>query len=306
MSPVGKVPLQPPPFEGVNQVVADDLRFKKKLAIGENAYKSVPAFNKLRELWDVVGAAGTGAAVAKSTVVASTFFAPSGLLGLLGIGTAATPVGWIAFAALASGGACYGLYRLLGNAKASRVIEIPKFLNTPLDALGMALFDLIAPLSLRLAAVDGRIEPKERKFLIQHLVDEWGLDKKFVREAVRLIEPTILTHSIEEIAKELAEFLHSNPDCNHKAIVAELGDFLQEMLETGGPLSEHESEALALVQGVLQSTPPGKLVKYWQSAKDLAVQTTGKAKKSQPDTGSDTPPKPARKAALSPTRQTPP
>ena len=33
------------------------------------------------------------------------------------------PIGWVSFAAIASGGACYGLYRLLGQGKDSRVIE---------------------------------------------------------------------------------------------------------------------------------------------------------------------------------------
>lgn len=140
-------------LDGIEEVVADPLRFKAKLMIGENAYASLRAINRGRELWDVLGTAGTGAAVASSSLVASTFFAPTGLLGLLGIGAAVTPIGWVAFAALSSGGACYCLYRLLGNAKGSRVIEIPKFLNTPLDTLGLGMFDLMAPLALRLSDV---------------------------------------------------------------------------------------------------------------------------------------------------------
>jgi hypothetical protein len=218
-------------LEGVTQVVAEPLRFKAKLAIGENAYKSLRMINKTREVWDVLGAAGAGAAVVKS--------------GVLGIGAATTPIGWVALAALASGGACYGLYRWLGDTKGSRVIEIPKFLNTPLDTLGLALFDLIAPLALRLAAVDGAIEPAERQALVQHLVEDWGLDKRFVAQAIAQIEPGVMQGSVEDMAAELSAFLHANPDCNHKAIATDLGEFLRRLLEAGGPLTEAEESALA-------------------------------------------------------------
>ncbi|WP_457445381.1 tellurite resistance TerB family protein [Roseateles sp. P5_E4] len=243
-------------LEGVTQVVAEPLRFKARLAIGENAYKSLRMINRTREVWDVLGAAGAGAAVVKS--------------GVLGIGAATTPIGWVALAALASGGACYGLYRWLGDTKGARVIEIPKFLNTPLDTLGLALFDLIAPLALRLAAVDGHIEPAERQALVQHLVDDWGLDASFVTRAIAQIEPGVMQGSVEEVAAELSAFLHANPDCNHKAIAADLGQFLRRLLEAGGPLSEAEEAALAASLTLLLQEPDGPLTKAWVTARSGA------------------------------------
>lgn len=232
-------------FEGVSRVVAEPLRFKAKLAIGENAYASLRMINRTREVWDVLGAAGGGAALAKAAA--------------LGLGAATTPVGWVAFAALASGGACYGLYRWLGNTKGERVIEIPKFLNTPLDTLGLALFDLIAPLALRLAAVDGAVERAERAALAAHLVDEWGLDADFVQRALAQIEPEAQRGDLAAMAQELSTFLHTNPDCHHPAIAADLGEFLRRLLEAGGPLSPAETAALAATVETLQYTPPGPL-----------------------------------------------
>lgn len=246
-------------FDGVAQVVAEPLRFKAKLAIGENAYASLRMINRTREIWDVLGAAGGGAALAKAAA--------------MGLGAAATPVGWVAVAALASGGACYGLYRWLGDTKGSRVIEIPKFLNTPLDTLGLALFDLIAPLALRLAAVDGEVEPAERAALVAHLVDEWGLDAAFVARAIAQIEPRIRQGSVEEMAAELSAFLHANPDCNHQAIATDLGAFLRRLLEAGGPLSEAEEAALSVSVELLRQEPDSALAKAWLSAKS----GTGKA-----------------------------
>lgn len=238
---------------GVTQVVAEPLRFKAKLAIGENAYASLRMINRTREIWDVLGAAGGGAALAKAAA--------------LGLGAAATPVGWVAIAALASGGACYGLYRWLGNTKGDRVIEIPRFLNTPLDTLGLALFDLIAPLALRLAAVDGVIEPAERAALAAHLVDDWGLDAGFVAQAIERIEPGVLQGTVEEMAAELSAFLHANPDCNHTAIATDLGQFLRRLLEAGGPLSEAEEAALAASVAQLMQVPDTALARAWVGAK---------------------------------------
>lgn len=254
-------------FEGVEQVVAEPLRFKAKLAIGEEAYTSLRLVNRMRELWDVLGAAGTGAAVAKSSLVATSFFAPSGLLGALGIGTAATPIGWVALAALASGGACYGLYRYLGNSKGSRVIEIPRFLNTPLDTLGLALFDLIAPLALGLAKVDGQIDPEERALIRMHLVEDWGLDPHFVDQALKVIEPGLHELNIEAMANELAGFLHANPDCKHQVIASDLSGFLREMLASAGALTPAEEQALAKVSELLHSVPNGNLANWWAEAR---------------------------------------
>jgi hypothetical protein len=259
-------------LDGIERVVAEPLRFKAKLAIGENAYASLRMVNRGRELWDVIGAAGAGAAVAKSSLVASAFFAPSGVVGALGMGAAVTPVGWVALAALASGGACYGMYRWLGASKGSRVIEIPRCLNTPLDTLGLALFDLIAPLSLRLAAdAQGVVPPQRRDFLAAHLVDEWGLDARFVARAMAAIEPGLAEAAPQELARELSAFLHANPDCNHQVIAAEMGAFLAQMLAAGGAvLAEPEQQLLAQVQQTLQTPPPGEISKAWTQAKGHA------------------------------------
>lgn len=266
MSASAPLLLPPPELKGVDQVVADPLRFKAKLAIGEAAYASLRMINRGREVWDVLGAAGAGAAVAKTGMVASL------------LGASATPIGWVAFAALASGGACYGMYRLLSSTKGDRVIEIPKYLNTPLDTLGLALFDLIAPLSLRLAAVDGAVEPGERQYLIDHLISDWGLNRAFVEQSVAAVEARLAGADLEAMAIEGAEFLHLNPDCNHAAIAKDLGVFMRGMLEAGAPLSAEESEALETVVRLLATAPPGEISKRWNQTVTLAGGAAGQVR----------------------------
>lgn len=269
MTETSSPPSAMPAIEA-SRVVADELRFKAKLAIGEQADASLRAVNRAREIWDVLGAAGTGAAVAKSSLVASTFFAPGGLLGAVGLGTAATPIGWVAFAALASGGACYGLYRLLGNRRGERVIEIPRYLNTPLDQLGLAIFDLIAPLAIRMAAVDGQIERAELDHLQQHLVREWGLDEAFVNQAIVRIIGAASAGDLARMARERSVFLHANPDCNHAAIAADVVQSLRRMLEAAGPITPDEAAALDEVAALLTQAPPGELAKAWTLARHRA------------------------------------
>src|SRR6056297_3807623 len=100
-------------FDGVDDVVEDELRFKVKLGIGEDAYTSTRLRKAVFEAWDVAGVAATGAQVASSALVAQKFFAAPGLLAAMGVGTAATPIGWVVAASVVSGGAWLGITRYL-------------------------------------------------------------------------------------------------------------------------------------------------------------------------------------------------
>ena len=160
-------------FQDIETIVSEPLNFKSKLAIGEDAYTSLKLKNAVFEVWEVAGVAATAVVVAKSSVVATTFFAPSGLLAMIGIGTAVTPVGWVIAAGVVTGGAWVGITRYLKKASANRVTVIPKFVNTPLDVLALGLFDLLAPLALKLAGVEGRIDDAGRKHIHDYFVNQW-------------------------------------------------------------------------------------------------------------------------------------
>lgn len=241
-------------FEDVTCVVADPLRFKLRLGIGEEAYTSLRIKKSLVEIWDVGGMAATGATVAASPVVASTFFASTGgFLSALGLGAAAaTPIGWVAAAAVVSGAAYMGVTRLTRSYVGNRVDVIPHFLNTPMDLLAASLFDLIAGLASRIAVIDGKIEQVETDAIKRHFVEEWGLDARYVDKALELIVQGVHAARIKDLAKALASFQDQNPDCNPQAMQAELMAFLKDVCEADGRLDEREELALDAVARIFE------------------------------------------------------
>ncbi len=234
----------------VERVVGDEMRFKAKLAIGENAYAELRNANAVRKYWDLFGAVGGGAAIAKSSIVATTFFAPHGILGLIGLGTAVTPVGWVIAAAAVSGGVWFGVMHALGGATGSRVTVIPKCINTPLDIIGTKLFDLMMPLALKVAHADGHISDLERQCIKNYFVDQWGYDCTFVEVGIALIEPKLDQFKITGVADELIAYKKSNPDCNYAVMSRDLVNFLREVMESDGLVDEREELVLKRVEGI--------------------------------------------------------
>lgn len=231
-------------FSEVDRVVADPLRFKLKLGIGEDAYASLRIKKNLTNLWDLVGWGGTGATVAASPMVASAFFVPKGFMALLGFGAAVTPIAWVVAAAVTSAGAYYGVTRLFGGYEGSRVDKIPKFINTPLDVLGAALFDLMGGLAIRLANIDGQVDERETRAIVDYFVGEWGFDSAYVDQALAVLRANISMTSFKDLSRNLAKFQAENPDCNDAAMQVELVQFLREIALADGVLDEREDLAI--------------------------------------------------------------
>lgn len=239
-------------FEGIDRVIADDLRFKLRLGIGEEAFLSLRLGRNIGTVLGAGGFAAAGAGVAASAPVAGTFFAGGGLLSALGLGAAAvTPVGWVAAAALACGGAYYGVSRLFGSYAGSRVQQVPAFINTPINSLGVALFDLMGTLAIKLAKIDECIDDSERQVIRDHFVFEWGYDPSYVDQAMTVLSQSPGSQGIRDLASQLAQFQRSNPDCNHAAMHATLIAFLREVAEADGVLDEREEMAIERIDSIL-------------------------------------------------------
>jgi hypothetical protein len=240
-------------FQDIDTIVSEPLKFKARLAIGEDAYSSLKLKNTVFEVWEVAGVATTAVVVAKSSAIATTFFAPTGWLAAIGIGTAATPVGWVIAAGVVTGGAWVGVTRYLKKASANRVTVIPKFINTPLDVLALGLFDLLAPLALKVAYVEGQVDGVGRKLIHDYFVNEWGYDLKFADEGIRYTESNLDQFSIKTLSQAMAEFASENPDCNFKVMSEEIVGFLRNIVVVDGKTNQAARMEIDRIEAIFNS-----------------------------------------------------
>lgn len=236
-------------FEGVDDVVEDELRFKAKLGIGEDAYTSTRIKKSVFEAWDVAGVAATGAQVASSALVAQKFFAAPGLLAAIGIGTAATPIGWVIAASVLSGGAWLGIMRYLKD-DGGKTTVIPDFINTPLDVLGLGLFDLMAPLAMKVASVDGHVHESEVDAIKQYFIRRWGYSEQFVAGGLEFVSQKLYDYDIKTAAATLGTFARDNPDCKASLMLEDMKSFLRGVMDADGRIDEREEMAIERVEKV--------------------------------------------------------
>lgn len=160
--------------EEPQQVIADSNQFRLRLGIGIDAYKIL---SKVCDLGPLFSGGAMGTSV--------------GLLGLQGsygalafIGLGSTPIGWVALAGVVGAGAFYGGRQLLNKAKQGAVHEIPKYINSPIDLIASSILSFIAPIVFKLAKLDGQISEKEKTYVMQYFVNEWGFDKTYIDSEV--------------------------------------------------------------------------------------------------------------------------
>lgn len=237
-------------FSEAKRVLENPERFKLKLGIGSDAYTSLRTAKAVSQIWNIGGAVGTGASVAASSAVASTFFGT--FWSSVGLATAATPVGWIIGAAVVSGGSYYGVTRLFKSYSGSRVEEVPKFLNTTLDVLATSAFDLMGSLTLKVAAIDGHVDANELEVIKSYYVEEWGYDPIYLNHALEVLTEDIDRSQLSDMTKSLADYAISNPDCNFEAVRREIKIILTEVAEADGKLDEREEMAISRINNSLK------------------------------------------------------
>ncbi|SLN41675.1 Tellurite resistance protein TerB [Aquimixticola soesokkakensis] len=240
-------------FEGIDGVVADDLRFRMKLGIGADAYRSLRYSRRVMELWDVGGVAMADANFAATSTTLGGFFGGSGIMATLGVATAATPVGWTIAAGLVTASAYFGVTRLAGSYAGTRVVSVPVFINTPVDILGVTLVDMIGTLAVKMSEIDGHADERELQVIKDYFVEEWGIDARYASRAINLIAENDAKISLRESATALGAFVRDAEDCNAEVMRKDLMALLHEIALADGKLDEREELALEKIDEILRT-----------------------------------------------------
>ncbi|MDE0531750.1 MAG: TerB family tellurite resistance protein [Albidovulum sp.] len=252
--------------------------FKLELEIGDRAYSRLLDRKRLLEIWDVVGAGGSGAAFMSSSFVATTFFSEIGVLAWIGLGAAVTPLGWVLAGAIASGTMWYFVRKWFLKDD-HKVRKSPKNINTPLDMLAVSLLDLMVPLMLRVAKADGEICDREREVIFEVLQFNWGFNPLFVEAALKCIEDTLENYpEIDDLAANLAKFARSCPDIDERKFCDHLvqrleriarSDFMEDPEETAAVLRVRRCIDKQLSRGSID------LIREWLGAIRSILNRTG-------------------------------
>ena len=249
--------------EGIEKVLERTEDFRKKLGIGKITNQSLQ--RKLAdEFVGILDAYSTGKSVIDLIIR---------ILPILGIGAGAPAAGWVIVACFVAAASYFGMNRYLRSGENDN--------GDPLDPLAVALFHFLAPLGLRVAALDravmkselqtgGRpvevplvaaldraVTKSERQCIENYFAREWGYSRKFVRKELPKLECNVETFPIVEVVDNLIEFAKRSPGCNYKALSKELTDFLQKVTRADGELDDLEVIFIQWLEIKLAKGKPG-------------------------------------------------
>ena len=230
----------------IDSVIRDEWLFTGKLGIDLDCTSLSEALLTTK---GAVSAASAGAAVASSSIVATTFFPAGGVLGALGLATAATPVGWIVLAAAASG-VGYTLARKKAELNRGRDEAKPRIVNSPIDQLAVEVFDLLAPMALKIAGADGEFHEAELRTTKEYFSELWGYEPAFVDLALECVKEDLEMFRTEDVARTFAELSRNSSDYKYRATTGNLIEFLKEVIMADGVAKQSEKRELKRIQEI--------------------------------------------------------
>ena len=237
--------------QGDARVVADDLRFRRKLAIGADSFTSVKVLKLASLLGKMAVAAALGAFVSRLDFIAVLFDSCDSIFCNPFGSKSETPLyGVIGFAVLFA-----LLYLILSVLHRrfirSRAYVIPKFVNANINSLGGSLMDRLGSLALYVAISDGRLDPRESACIREYFIEEWGFDAHYTDEALDRLLKKAKWMTLDQIVTDLTTFARRHPDCNFTVICEDFFRFLSEIGAADKEIHEREEQAFKAIEKAL-------------------------------------------------------
>jgi uncharacterized tellurite resistance protein B-like protein len=237
-------------FTDVQSVIDDDFRFKKKLAIGDDHFSYLRNAKNLSDVAEsLLGGVGAGG------IAATAYYTTLGLGGkiLFAVGLGSNPVGWVAAGAAALGASgFYGYKKVKGTffkkAEDELVTKVPKYLNTPIDLLGLSVATLVLPVSIKMAQADGNFCHMERSQILKYFIDEWGYNSEFIEALMQAQESQMSDFSYKSYAETLKLVCNKTSEFKLCQVSDEILNFQREIILMDGEIHPDEVKELATLK----------------------------------------------------------
>ncbi|TCO73698.1 TerB family tellurite resistance protein [Chromatocurvus halotolerans] len=239
----------------IQTVVADSDRFRRKLEIGGEAFALL---TRAENTSSYVNALSGGAGAAGATYAA--WWSSLGVLGKIGagIGMVSTPVGWVGAAGAVGAGTFLLTHRLLRKMRQATTEEIPRFINTPLDVLGVSISEILAPVLCKIVLADGEVADQEISRVESYLCDEWGYDEKYVKSLLVFDAKHVADWDWSQLGEAIAG-LRSTKDVKVSGFARELVRIAEDVAESDGRVTQSERVQLARLRDAVGVDTPRSL-----------------------------------------------
>lgn len=240
-------------------VIEDAEKFRRKLDIGADAFQWLSKADHVGELVTSI-ASGTGVA----GVAYWTWLSSLGFIGKLGLtfGFLSTPVGWLALAGAGSAVVIFLTGRVVRSFRKKAIIEIPNFINTPLDLLGSSVAELLCPILLKIAHADDFFCDAERMKIESYFTEEWGFSNSYIKRLFDDLKPQIDSWEWSGLG-DILKSIEKTGDLKFEAMSAEIIRIANEVMATDGKIHPKENEEMLRLKQALKSKGTFSTIKHW-------------------------------------------
>ncbi len=237
-------------FKETANIIDDDLKFKHKLQLGDDAYKKLKTIKKAKDFIGSI-AVGIGAFFSCYIYWSSQQSTSVKLLGHE-VYANSPPIGWFIFWGIFFFIITFYIKKFFKKAEEKTMHKIPKFLDTPLNIVALTLSEVFIVPAIKIATVDGVFSKEEEDYIKSYFVNDWGFNKNFIDNCVESGRKKIEC-SYDDYGKSLRNICANSKELKFKTIANELISFLDNIIKSDGNIATVEIEAYNKFKKILMS-----------------------------------------------------